>query len=104
MAEAGMRDGAIIMITDLAGIADGAIMEMITTALAIPSSLITVRGGRASTAKREGLLPRDTQGTIRYEMDNVDRRLIFVDWDNGMDVLVFAEEIEILGQPERLAA
>jgi hypothetical protein len=46
---------------------------------------------------RDGLLPRDTQGTIRYEMDNVDRRLIFVDWDNGMDVLVFAEEIEILG-------
>ena len=53
---------------------------------------------------REELLPCDTQGTIRYEMDNVDRRLVFADWDNGMDVLVFAEEIGILGQPECVAA
>jgi len=37
-------------------------------------------------------------------MDNVDRRLVFVDWDNEMTVLVFAEEIEILRQPESLAA
>jgi hypothetical protein len=53
---------------------------------------------------REGLLPRDTHGTIRYEMDNLDRQLVFVDWDNDMNALVFAEEIEILGQPDRLAA
>jgi hypothetical protein len=37
-------------------------------------------------------------------MNNLDRRLVFVDWSNGMNVLVFAEEIEILGQPEGLAA
>jgi len=58
LAEAGMIDGAMIMmmITGLAGMVGGGIMiEMTTTALAIPSSLITARGGRASsTAKREG--------------------------------------------------
>jgi hypothetical protein len=53
--KAGMIEGAIIMITNLAGMADGAMMtEMTTIALAIPSSVITARGGRASTAKHEG--------------------------------------------------
>ena len=54
--KAGVIDGAIIMmITGLVGIADSAIiMGMTTTALAIPSSLITARGGRASTAKHAG--------------------------------------------------
>jgi len=37
-------------------------------------------------------------------MNNLDRRLVFVDWDNDMQVLVFAEEIEILRQPGGLAA
>jgi hypothetical protein len=37
-------------------------------------------------------------------MDNLDRHLVFVDWDNHLPVLVFAEEIEILRQPESLAA
>jgi hypothetical protein len=37
-------------------------------------------------------------------MDNLDRRLVFVEWDNGMNVLMFPEEIEIRGQSERLAA
>jgi len=37
-------------------------------------------------------------------MDNLERRLVVVDWDNDMNALVFAEEIEILGPPERLAA
>jgi len=68
----------------------------------------TYAGARCRTVRHinthNGLLPRDTQGTIRYEMDNLDRRLVFVDWSNGMNVLVFAEEIEILGQPEGLAA
>ena len=53
---------------------------------------------------RDGLLRRDTRGTIRYEMDNLDRWLVFVEWDNGMSVPVFLREIEISGQPERLAA
>jgi hypothetical protein len=37
-------------------------------------------------------------------MNNLGRRLVFVDWDKGMKVLVFAEEIEILEQLEGLAA
>lgn len=68
----------------------------------------TYTGVRCRTVQhlstREGLLPRDTQGTIRYEMNNLGRRLIFIDWDNGMKVLVFAEEIEISKQLEDLAA
>jgi chromosome condensin MukBEF MukE localization factor len=65
-------------------------------------------GARCRTVRhintRDGLLPRDTQSTIRYELDNVDRHLVFVDWDNHLTVLVFAEEIEILRHPEGLAA
>jgi hypothetical protein len=53
--KAGMIDGAIMIITGLAGMVGGVILiEMTTIALAIPSSLITARGGRASTAKHEG--------------------------------------------------
>jgi hypothetical protein len=47
------------------------------------------------------MLPRHSHGTIRYELDNLDRRLVFVDWDNGMTVLVFPHEIEVL-EGERL--
>ncbi len=46
----------------------------------------------------EGILPRDSHGTLRYEVDNLGRRLVFVDWDNGMSVLVFPHEIEVLGR------
>jgi hypothetical protein len=53
---------------------------------------------------REGLLRRDTQGTIQYEMENLDRRLVFVIWDNGMNTPVFAHEIEIFATEERWAA
>ncbi len=44
----------------------------------------------------EGILPRDTYGTLCYETDNLGRRLVFVDWDNGMEVLVFPHEIVVL--------
>ena len=68
----------------------------------------TSAGARCRTVRhintRDGLLPRDTHGTIRYQMDNLERRLVVVDWDNDMNAPVFAEEIEILGPPERLAA
>jgi hypothetical protein len=53
---------------------------------------------------RDGLLRRDTQGTIQYEMENLGRCLIFVRWDNGMNVPVFAHEIEVYGTEEQLAA
>ena len=44
---------------------------------------------------RDGLLRRDSCGTIQYEMDNLGRHLVFVDWDNGMNTPVFAQEVEI---------
>ena len=44
---------------------------------------------------RDGLLRRDTCGTVQYEMDNLGRHLVFVDWDNGMTTPVFAQEVEI---------
>lgn len=43
-----------------------------------------------------GELRRDAQGTIRYEMENLDRRLVLVEWDQGFTVPVFPHEIEIL--------
>jgi hypothetical protein len=60
----------------------------------------THTGARCRTVRHinthVGLLPRDTYGTIRYELDNLDRRLIVVEWDNGMRVPVFPGEVEIL--------
>ena len=59
-------------------------------------------GARCRTLRHlntlEGILPRDTHGTLRYEMDNLGRRLVFVDWDNGMSPPVFPHEIEVLEQ------
>lgn len=44
----------------------------------------------------EGDLRRDAHGTIRYEIDNLDRRLVLVEWDQGFIVPVFPNEIEVL--------
>ncbi len=57
-------------------------------------------GARCYTLRQinsvKGLLPRETYGTLRYEEENLGRRLVFVDWDNGMNVPVFPDEVEIL--------
>jgi hypothetical protein len=42
-------------------------------------------------------LPRDSQGTVIYEMDNLGRHLILVNWDNGILVPVFPNEVEFEG-------
>ena len=44
----------------------------------------------------KGLLPRETYGTLRYEEENLGRRFVFADWDNGMNVSVFPDEVEVL--------
>lgn len=44
----------------------------------------------------EGALPRNLGGTVLYEIENLGRMLVFVDWDNGVSVPVFPHEIEIL--------
>lgn len=51
----------------------------------------------------EGDLRKDAQGTIRYEMDNLDRRLVLVEWDQGFIVPVFPHEIEVLVYSEATA-
>ena len=43
----------------------------------------------------EGNLPRESYGTILYEMENLGRQLILVNWDSGISVPVFPDEIEI---------
>lgn len=46
----------------------------------------------------KGDLPRGSYGTVVYEMDNLGRHLILVNWDTGISVPVFPDEIEL--QPE----
>jgi hypothetical protein len=46
----------------------------------------------------KGDLPRESHGTIVYEMENLGRQLILVNWDNGIAVPVFPDEIEIEAQ------
>ena len=41
----------------------------------------------------EGLLPQGSQGTVVYEMDNLGRHLILVNWDSGFSVPVFPNEV-----------
>lgn len=52
----------------------------------------------------EGNLPRGSQGTLVYEMENLGRRLILVNWDNGFSVPVFPHEIEVEGRAVVIAA
>jgi len=47
----------------------------------------------------QGNLPRDSHGTVIYEMDNLGRHLILVNWDNGILVPVFPGEVEFEGEP-----
>lgn len=46
----------------------------------------------------QDVLPRHSYGAIRYELDNLGRKLVFVDWDTGAEVLVFPSEIEVLSE------
>lgn len=43
----------------------------------------------------KGELARGSMGTICYEIDNLGRQLIFVNWDSGISVPVFPDEIEL---------
>jgi hypothetical protein len=42
----------------------------------------------------------DNQGTIVYEIEDVERQLILVEWDGGPSLYVFPNEIEITGTRE----
>lgn len=49
----------------------------------------------------QGLIRRDTQGIIQYDMENLGRRLIRVQWDCGVIDYAYPLELEILVQEER---
>jgi len=51
----------------------------------------------------EGDLTKAATGTIRYEMENLGRNLVLVDWDKGFTVPVFPHEIELVAEKEVLA-
>ena len=59
----------------------------------------THAGCRCSTRRLlrtvRGNLPRGSQGTVAYEMDNLGRHLILVNWDQGFSVPVFPDEVEV---------
>jgi hypothetical protein len=48
----------------------------------------------------QGLVRRYSEGFIRYDMENMGRHLISVQWDNGVIDYVYPLEIEILGSEE----
>ena len=41
------------------------------------------------------------QGTIAYEVENLGRRMILVQWDNGPSMFAFPDEIEIVEPADR---
>lgn len=43
----------------------------------------------------KGDLSRGSQGTVVYEIENLGRQLILVEWDAGFSVPVFPDEIEL---------
>jgi hypothetical protein len=47
-----------------------------------------------------GPIRRYSEGIIQYDIDNLGRHLISVQWDNGVIDYVYPLEIEILGPEE----
>jgi hypothetical protein len=43
-----------------------------------------------------GLIRRSSEGTIQHDIENLGRRLISVEWDNGITDYVFPSEIEVI--------
>ena len=52
----------------------------------------------------KGDLPRGSQGTIAYEMENLGRHLILVNWDKGFAVPVFPDEITLRSEAASLCS
>jgi hypothetical protein len=49
---------------------------------------------------QRGPIRRYSEGIIQYDIDNLGRHLISVQWDNGVIDYVYPLEIEILGPEE----
>ena len=50
---------------------------------------------KRSIRGHQGLVNADTRGTIEGEIENLGRHLIAVRWDNGLQMYVFPDEINI---------
>ena len=50
----------------------------------------------------QGSVKANTEGTIQHVIDNLDRRLINVEWDNGVTMYAFPDEVEIQQKEEAL--
>ena len=66
----------------------------------------SLTGMRCRTTKEirshQGLVRRYSEGIIQYNMDNLGRHLISVQWDDGVIDYVYPLEIELLGQRDDL--
>ena len=51
----------------------------------------------------QGLVRQYSEGTIQYNINNLGRHLISVQWDNGVIDYVYPLEIEILGRGDEPA-
>jgi hypothetical protein len=65
--------------------------------------------GRRCRAAKEirshcGLTRSFAEGTIQYDLENIGRHLLSVEWDNGVTDYVYPFEIEILDEEEPLTA
>lgn len=64
----------------------------------------TLSGMRCRATKEirtcQGLIRRYTEGIIQYDMENLGRHLIRVQWDSGVVDYAYPVEIEILGQED----
>jgi len=48
----------------------------------------------------QGIVKANTEGTIQHVIDNLDRRLINVKWDNGVTMYAFPDEVKIQPKEE----
>jgi hypothetical protein len=52
-------------------------------------------GARNAIRTRDVTIQPANQGTIIYEMENLGRRLILVQWDGGSSTYAFPDEVDI---------
>jgi hypothetical protein len=62
----------------------------------------TSRAGLRCRAKRTirshaAMIEAANEGTIIHESENLGRRLVLVQWNSGLSLYVFPDEIEIIG-------
>lgn len=50
----------------------------------------------------QGIVKANTEGTIQHVIDNLDRHLINVEWDNGVTMYAFPDAVAIQEKEEAL--